>query len=169
MCIAYPLLLSLLNSRIFAGVIVSVDLDPRESVTDEGGGYRVVELRFPPVRVVIFLQTAYDAGVQLPGLARGEIAVGAETRSYTVSGLHDRKFFVKRTQIPLLPGHLSSVYRAQVRFFSLDSVARCSSPSRRVMSSSLFQPNLASLRALSISSDTGRDDRVSPTPHDETC
>lgn len=97
------------------GTIVSIDLDPRELVVDsETNGYRVVHLVFPPVRVIIFIQTAYDAGLHLEGLNRGEIAVGIETRTFTALGLHERTFCFKRTQIPLLPGHLSSVYRAQV-------------------------------------------------------
>lgn len=94
---------------------MDIDLDPRElDVQDQDTGYRVVNLRYPPVRVVIFVQTAYDAGLHLPGLNRGELVCGPETRSFGVKGLHDREFTFKRTQVPLLPGHLSSVYRAQV-------------------------------------------------------
>lgn len=98
------------------GTIISIDLDAREVDTNSGSaGYRVVRLVYAPVRIVIFIRTAYDAGLHLENLNRGEIAVGPETRAFEVSGLHKRLFCFKRTQIPLLPGHLSSVYRAQVR------------------------------------------------------
>lgn len=98
---------------------MSIDLDPREIVPDPASGpvgYRVVHLVYPPVRVVIFIKTAYDAGLHLErfGLNRGEIAVGVESRTFDVEGLHRRLFNFKRSQMPLLPGHLSSVYRAQV-------------------------------------------------------
>lgn len=107
----------------FSGTIVSIDLDPREVVaSNHSGGYRVVRLEFPPTRVVIFLPSAYDAGLHIPPLNRGEIPVvpvGVETRSFEVTGLHDRIYTFKRAQLPLLPGHLSSVYRAQVSLFHL--------------------------------------------------
>ena len=40
--------------------------------------------------------------------------MGIETRTFDVTGLHEKKYTFKRAQLPLLPGHLSSVYRAQV-------------------------------------------------------
>lgn len=71
---------------------MSVDLDPREVVVgDDCAGYRVVNLRYPPARAVMFLQTAHDAGVQLPGLGRGDIVVGTESWSFFVEGLHKKK------------------------------------------------------------------------------
>ena len=102
--------------HIFLGTIVSIDLDPREIIVDDGSeGYRVVRLRYAPTRIVIFIQSAYDAGLHIPPFNRGEIAVGVETRDFQVTGLHDKIYYFKRAQLPLLPGHLSSVYRAQVR------------------------------------------------------
>lgn len=99
-----------------SGVIVSIDLDRREVVVDDGSvGYRVVHLVYPPTKVVIFIQSAYDAGLHIPPFKRGEIAVSVETRTFEVTGLHEKLYVFKRAQIPLLPGHLSSVYRAQVR------------------------------------------------------
>lgn len=97
------------------GVIVSIDLDPREVVDDNSpGGYRVVRLVYPPSRVVVFIQPAFDAGLHIPLLKRGEVAVGVETRMFEVNWQHDKLFASKRAQLPLLPGHLSSVYRAKV-------------------------------------------------------
>lgn len=132
--IGLPIVLSMASAQHVAlgvcnnsdGNIVSIDLDPREKLVPVGAvGYRVVRLAYPPVRVVIFIQTAYDAGLHLEPLNRGEIAIGAETRSFDTTGLHDRLFSFKRTQLPLLPGHLSSVYRAQVRPFALLNLATC--------------------------------------------
>lgn len=74
----------------------------------------MVHLTYPPTKVVIFIQSAYDAGLHIPPFNRGEIAVSVESRTFELKGLHDRLFAFKRSQLPLLPGHLSSVYRAQV-------------------------------------------------------
>lgn len=107
--------LNSLPDPFIPGVIVSIDLDPRELVDDNSpGGYRVVHLVYPPSRVVVFIQSAFDAGLHIPPMKRGEIAVGVETRTFDVKGHHDKLFAFKRAQLPLLPGHLSSVYRAQV-------------------------------------------------------
>ena len=98
------------------GTIVSIDLDPREVISASSStGYRVVHLVYPPTRVVIFIQSAYDTGLHIPPFNRGEIAVGVETRTFEVKGLHNKLYAFKRAQLPLLPGHLSSVYRAQVK------------------------------------------------------
>ena len=103
-------------SRPLPGTIVSIDLDPREVISATSStGYRVVHLVYPPTRVVIFIQSAYDAGLHIPPFHRGEIAVGVETRTFEVKGLHNKLYAFKRAQLPLQPGHLSSVYRAQVK------------------------------------------------------
>lgn len=102
----YPLLIASIDTlfHLVSGTIVNIDLDPREVVNnDNSGSYRVVHLVYPPTRVVIFMQSAYDAGLHTPPFNRGEIVVGVESRTF------------KRAQLHLLPGHLSSVYRAQVR------------------------------------------------------
>lgn len=105
----------LLAIYFLSGTIVSIDLDRREIVdSSPSSGYRVVHLVYPPTRVVIFIQSAFDAGLRIPPFNRGEIAVGVETRAFEVKGLHERLYVFKRAQLPLLPGHLSSVYRAQV-------------------------------------------------------
>lgn len=76
-----------------------------------------MHLVYPPSRVVVFIQSAFDAGTHISPFKRGEIAVGVETRTFDVKGLHDKLYAFKRAQLPLLPGHLSSVYRAQVIFY----------------------------------------------------
>lgn len=101
--------------HLISGTIVSIDLDPRELVADNNPhDFRVVHLEYPPTRIVIFLQSAYDAGLHIPPFNRGEIVIGVESRTFDVTGLHGKIYTFKRTQLPLLPGHLSSVYRAQV-------------------------------------------------------
>lgn len=103
------------HCHLLSGTIVRIDLDPRELLTDDNpGGYRVVHLVYPSTRVVIFLQSAYDAGLHIPPFNSGEIVVGVESRTFEVTGLRDKIYTFRRTQLPLLPGHLSSVYRAQV-------------------------------------------------------
>ena len=88
----------------------------------------MVHLVYPPSRVVIFIQSAFDAGLHIPPFKRGEIAVGVESRTFEVKGLHERLYAFKRAQLPLLPGHLSSVYRAQVIFCSSSSTSQIYCP-----------------------------------------
>lgn len=89
-------------------------LDPREkNLIHRPAGYSVVDLQYPPARVLIHIETADVAGLELDGLPRGVIAVAPETKSFFVVGVHKRKFLFKRTQLPLTAGCVSSVYRSQ--------------------------------------------------------
>lgn len=76
-------------------------------------GYHVVELQFPPTRVLIYIEAADRAGLKLEGLPRGVIGCCPVKRNFAIVGTHKRKFTISRTQVPLSVGILSSVYRAQ--------------------------------------------------------
>ncbi|CAM9575353.1 unnamed protein product, partial [Laminaria digitata] len=95
-------------------VVVDIELDPREPyLQNMATGYRVVELQFPPTRVLIYIEAADKAGLKLEGLPRGVIGCCSVERNFSIVGSHKRKFTFSRTQIPLSVGILSSVYRAQ--------------------------------------------------------
>lgn len=96
------------------GIIHSIELDPRKDyLTRTATGYSAVNLRFPPIRVLVYLQSADDAGLQLDGMPRGVIAVAPIERTFSVIDINKRKFSIKRHQLPLTAGCLSSVYRSQ--------------------------------------------------------
>lgn len=96
------------------GIIHGIDLDVREEcVQQEHTGYSVINLRYPPVRVLVYLKSADDAGLKLPGLPRGVIAVVPVQKNFTVPGMNGRTYTIRRQQLPLTPGCLTSVYRSQ--------------------------------------------------------
>lgn len=80
------------RSPLSPGTIVSVDLDPREVVDPcPSVGHRVVHLVYPPSRVVASIKSAFDADLHnMTPFKRGEIAVGVETRTFEIEGLHDK-------------------------------------------------------------------------------
>lgn len=96
------------------GIIQGVVLDHREEyLRHNNTGYSVVHLRYPPIKVFVYIKSADDAGLKLPGLARGVIAVAPIERTFTIEGRNKRNFTIKRRQLPLTAGGLSSVYRSQ--------------------------------------------------------
>lgn len=69
---------------------------------------------------LIFLQLAYDAGLHIPLLNCGDIAVGVESRTFDVTGLHKRIYTFKHA----LPPPWSPFFRISssgnhVRLFSV--------------------------------------------------
>ncbi|CAM9906537.1 unnamed protein product, partial [Hapterophycus canaliculatus] len=96
------------------GDIHGIELDPREEyLAQRRPGYALVHLRYPPLRVTIYIQSAYEAGLQLDGLPRGVIAVASIEKTLSVVGIAKRRFTIRRRQVPLTAGCLSSVYRSQ--------------------------------------------------------
>lgn len=61
----------------------------------------------------MYLKSADEAGSKLEGLPRGVIAVAPTEKTFYVTAKNSRKYSVKRKQLPLTPGCLSSVYRSQ--------------------------------------------------------
>ncbi|CAN0250884.1 unnamed protein product, partial [Ectocarpus sp. 8 AP-2014] len=96
------------------GVIHRIELDNREDyLVHSIPGYSVVNLRYPPVRVLVYIKSADEAGLQLDGLPRPVIAFAPVEKPFTVVGIGKRKFTIRRRQVPLTAGCLSSVYRSQ--------------------------------------------------------
>ena len=98
------------------GVIRSIELDPREDyLIDRTPGYSVVNLKYPPLRVLVYIKTADDAGLQLQGLERGVVAFAPIEKNFTIEGVGKRKFTFKRRQLPLTAGciHLYSVVKVR--------------------------------------------------------
>ncbi|CAN0287289.1 unnamed protein product, partial [Scytosiphon promiscuus] len=93
------------------GIIQGIELDPREEAATTG--HSVVNLRYPPLRIMVYIHTAYEAGLKLDGLPRGVIAVAPVEKTFSITGVGNRKFTFKRRQVPLTAGCLSSVYRSQ--------------------------------------------------------
>ncbi|CAB1114874.1 unnamed protein product [Ectocarpus sp. CCAP 1310/34] len=92
------------------GIVRAIELYQREQVQNHNDGYRVVHLKYPPVRVFVHIESADDAGLKLPGLPRGVVAFGPVERNFVLTGNNGRKFTIKRRQLPLTSGCLSSVY-----------------------------------------------------------
>ena len=98
------------------GVIRSIELDPREDfLVDRTPGYSVVNLKYPPLRVLVYIKTADDAGLQLQGLEQGVVAFAPVEKNFTIEGVGKSKFTFKRRQLPLTAGCMSSVFRSQGR------------------------------------------------------
>ena len=96
------------------GVIHSIELDQREDfLVHSTPGYSVVNLRYQPVRVLVYIKSADEAGLKLDGLPRGVVAFAPIEKPFTVVGIAKRKFTIRRRQVPLTAGCLSSVYRSQ--------------------------------------------------------
>ena len=76
-------------------------------------GYSVINLKYPPVRVLVYIKSADDAGLKLPNLPQGVISVVPMPKNFTVAGTNDRSYTIRRHQLPLPAGCLSSVYRSQ--------------------------------------------------------
>lgn len=96
------------------GEITHIYLDPRESfLQNQPPGYRVIQLQFPPARVLVHIDAADKAGLHMPDLPRGVMACFPLEREFSVVGRAGRTFTIRRTQLPLFSGCLTSVYRAQ--------------------------------------------------------
>ena len=96
------------------GVIRSIELDPREDfLVDRTPGYSVVNLQYAPLRVLVYIKTADDAGLQLQELERGVVAFAPVEKNFSIEGVGKRKFTFKRRQLPLTAGCISSVFRSQ--------------------------------------------------------
>lgn len=96
------------------GIIRGIELDQREDhLLHQEPGYKVVTLRYPPAKVQVYLKAADEAGLHLPGLPRGVIEVCPVEKTSIIEGVKKRKFTIKRKQLPLTAGCLSSVYRSQ--------------------------------------------------------
>ena len=96
------------------GIIRGIELDPREDfLLDPTPGYSVVNLRYAPLRVFVYIKTADDAGLHLEGLDRGVVAIAPVEKEFTIEGIGKRKFIFKRRQLPLTAGCVSSVFRSQ--------------------------------------------------------
>ena len=94
------------------GIIRGIELDPREDfLRDPAPGYSVVNLRYAPLRVFVYIKTADDAGLRLEDFDRGVVAIAPVEKEFTIEGIGKRKFIFKRRQLPLTAYHLSSVAR----------------------------------------------------------
>lgn len=70
-------------------------------------------MQYAPLRVLAYIKTADDAGLQLPGLERGVVDFASIEKNFTIDGVSNRKFVFKRRQLPLTAGCVSSVFRSQ--------------------------------------------------------
>eukprot|EP00752_Nemacystus_decipiens_P017326 g15522.t1 len=96
------------------GIIRGIELDPREDfIADPAPGYSVVNLRYAPLRVLVYIKTADEAGLHLEGLDRGVIAIAPVEKEFTIVGVGKREFTIRRRQLPLTAGCVSSVFRSQ--------------------------------------------------------
>lgn len=94
------------------GIINSIELDQRERyLADRNAGYSVVTLRYP--RVLVYIKSADEAGLQLDHLPRGVIAIGPVEKNFKVVGTDKRELVIKRRQLPLTAGCSSSVHLSQ--------------------------------------------------------
>ncbi|CAN0295536.1 unnamed protein product, partial [Pylaiella littoralis] len=60
------------------GVVCGIELgDREETLQNQEHGHRVVHLKYPPVKVQVYIKAADNAGLQLPGLPRGVINVSS--------------------------------------------------------------------------------------------
>ena len=62
--------------------------------------------------MLVYIKTADDAGLQLPGLPRGGIRVAPDEKQ-SIIGVNKQTFTFTRNQLPLTDGCLSSVYGSQ--------------------------------------------------------
>ncbi|CAM9514846.1 unnamed protein product, partial [Laminaria digitata] len=100
------------------GEITTIELDPREPyLRDKKPGYQVVQLQFPPSRILVRIDAADRAGLHMPDLPRGVIACGPLEKDFSVVGRYERTFTIRRKQLPLTAGNLKSVYRVQGETF----------------------------------------------------
>ncbi|CAB1117516.1 unnamed protein product [Ectocarpus sp. CCAP 1310/34] len=96
------------------GIIRGIELDPLEDfLLDPTPGYSVVNLRYAPLQVFVYIKTADDAGLHLEGLDRGVVAIAPVEKECTIEGIGKGKFIFKRRQLPLPAGCVSSVFRSQ--------------------------------------------------------
>ncbi|CAM9627955.1 unnamed protein product [Hapterophycus canaliculatus] len=93
------------------GIIHGIELDPREETATAGRS--IVHLRHPPLRILVYIHTADEAGLQLDGFPRGVIAIAPREKSFSIKCVGNRIFTFKRQQVPFTAGCLSSVYRSQ--------------------------------------------------------
>ncbi|CAB1108241.1 unnamed protein product [Ectocarpus sp. CCAP 1310/34] len=91
------------------GIVRAIELDQREQIQNHDGGYRVVHLKHLPVRVFVHIESMDDSGLKLPGFPRGVVAFGPIERNVVLTGKNGRNFTIKRRQLPLTSGCLSSV------------------------------------------------------------
>lgn len=78
-------------------VVVDIEFDPREPyLQNRVTGYHVVELQFPPTRVLIYVEAADRAGLKLEGLPRGVIGCCPVKRNFSIVGTHKRKFTINQ-------------------------------------------------------------------------
>ncbi|CAN0543214.1 unnamed protein product, partial [Laminaria digitata] len=67
------------------GAVVDIEFDPREPyLRNKVTGYHVVELQYPPTRVLIYIEAADRAGLKLDGLPRGVIGCCPVYRKFSV-------------------------------------------------------------------------------------
>ena len=96
------------------GITRNIKLDPREPyIRQPNQGFSVVNLKFPPIHVLVYIETADDAGLQLPGFPLGVIRVFPVERQFAIIGVNQWKFTFTRNQLSLTAGCLSSVCRSQ--------------------------------------------------------
>ncbi|CAB1112810.1 unnamed protein product [Ectocarpus sp. CCAP 1310/34] len=94
------------------GIIRGIELDPREDfLLDPTPGYSVVNLRYAPLRVFVYIKTADDAGLHLEGLDRGVVAIAPVEKEFTIEGIGKRKFIFKRRQLPDILGIINYLHR----------------------------------------------------------
>ena len=81
------------------GIVRSIEIDEREKyLTQQHVGYTAVRLKYPLIRIFVYIKTADDAGLKLLNLPRGVISVVLVQRNFTVNvNSTKRKFAFKRT------------------------------------------------------------------------
>ncbi|CAN0032698.1 unnamed protein product, partial [Ectocarpus fasciculatus] len=77
-----------------------------------------VYLRQLPLYVLVYVEDAHKRGLHLPGLDPGVVAIKPHTRTIRVTvpsrySSSKKEYYIKRRQLPLCSGNISSVHRAQ--------------------------------------------------------
>lgn len=106
----------------------SVEFDERmEYLFQPIPGYSVVNLRYPPLQVLIYVKSADDAGLQLDHLPRVVIAVAPVEKTFTITGLANGQelCYPKEPSVSHTAGCLSSIYRSQGHTLAYHHFRKC--------------------------------------------
>ena len=98
-----------------SGILQRIVLDPQEPQLPQCGD---IILRRPPLYVEVYMEAADKKGVKLKGFDRGVVPIGVKCRTFEVKvgrlhGMVAKIYHIKRYQLPLVSGTISSCHRAQ--------------------------------------------------------